>query len=274
MPSTNSPRTNVLGLLISASFAVTAVAQTEPNPNSKKTSKFVINEEVQAGDIRKRKFDPPRIIQVIRPQDGGNVDPNTLAERLYYMNKGRDVNINRGDILNVYRQRIIHPDIPKGIRIFIGTMTIIDSQAGSSVGVFSPNVTFDSSLIKFKVPLKNDLVVPRLNIDSGILFNPGQYALNTGAEVEFQKVADFIELFSPTKILVEGHTDSDGAEETNQTLSENRANIVSQYLIATYDFITFDMIESKGFGEKQPVAPNDTPENKKLNRRIQIVVWE
>ena len=72
---------------------------------------------------------------------------------------------------------------------------------------------------KFKVPLKNDFVVPRLIIDSGVLFNPGDAALNLGAAAEFQKVANFIQNFSPGKIIIEGHTDSDGDEERDSIVS-------------------------------------------------------
>ena len=50
--------------------------------------------------------------------------------------------------------------------------------------------------------------------------------------------------------------------------------MVKQYLVATYPFITPAMIESKGYGEQRPVVNNDTPENKALNRRIEVLVWE
>jgi outer membrane protein OmpA-like peptidoglycan-associated protein len=124
------------------------------------------------------------------------------------------------------------------------------------------------------VPLKNDFVVPRLIIDSGVLFNPGDAALNLGAAAEFQKVANFIQNFSPGKIIIEGHTDSDGDEDANQLLSNQRATAVVKFLIADYPFITAGMVEAKGYGETQPIVPNDTPENKKLNRRIEVIIWE
>ncbi len=78
----------------------------------------------------------------------------------------------------------------------------------------------------------------------------------------------------PGKIIVEGHTDSDGDAAANQTLSNKRANLVVKFLINTYPFITDGMIEARGYGENQPMVPNDTPENKKLNRRIEVIVWE
>ncbi len=220
----------------------------------------------------KRKYDPPRIIEILRTNDKGTEGQND--DLLYFISKGQEVNINRGDVLNVYREKRIHPSLPRTMRIFIGTITITESQNGSSMGSFAPGAKINLPIIKYKVPMKQDLVVPRLIIDSGVLFNPGDAALNPGVAAEFQKVADFIQNFSPNKIIIEGHTDSDGDEDPNQLLSDQRSEAVVLYLVNTYPFITTGMIESRGYGETQPIAPNDSPENKKLNRRIEVVIWE
>ncbi len=222
----------------------------------------------------KNKFDPPRILAVLRPNDTGELRSGDGDQRLYYIDKGQEVSINRGDILNVYREKKVHPALARGMRIFIGTITIIDSQNGSSMGTFAKGESIDLHIIKFKVPLKGDLVVPRLSIDSGVLFNPGDFSLAANAGAEFTKVAQFIENWSPGKIIIEGHTDSDGDDANNQTLSNKRANEVVKFLINTYPFITDGMLEARGYGEKQPIVPNDTPENKKLNRRIEVILWE
>ena len=229
---------------------------------------------IQAQDAAtpKRRFDPPRIIEILRTKDKGTDGQN--ENLLYFVNKGQEVNINRGDVLNVYREKRIHQSLPRTMRIFIGTLTITESQNGSSMGSFAAGAKINLPIIKYKVPMKKDLVVPRLIIDSGVLFNPGDAALNPGVAAEFQKVADFIQNFSPNKIIIEGHTDSDGDEDPNQLLSDQRSEAVVQYLVNTYPFITTGMIESRGYGETQPIAPNDSPENKKLNRRIEVVIWE
>ena len=87
-------------------------------------------------------------------------------------------------------------------------------------------------------------------------------------------MAEFVRAFNPSKLIVEGHTDSDGDEEQNQKLSEERAGVIKTYLINNYDEITPDMVQAQGYGETRPIVTNDTPENKALNRRIEIVVWE
>lgn len=226
----------------------------------------------QEANAPKKKFDPPRIIAVLRAPDTGAQTAG--SEAYYYIDKGQEANLNQGDILNVYREVRVAPNIPRPLRIFIGTMTIIQSQSGSCVGRFSPNANLDQPLIKFKTAMKGDIVVPRLIIDSGVLFDPGKAELKPGARQEFEKVANFVQNFSPNKIFIEGHTDSDGDDESNQLLSEKRAEVVRQYLINAYNFITPGMIEARGYGERQPIAANDTPENKALNRRIEVVVWE
>ena len=230
--------------------------------------------QAQPSVVVPRKFDPPRIIAVLRPNDVGNLDSEAKGERLYYINKGQDVTINRGDVLNVYREKKIYPAQPQAMRIFIGTMTIKESQIGSSMGHFTAGRKISLPLIKFKVPIKGDIVVPRLIIDSGVLFKPGEFSLSANAGDEFKKVADFIRNFSPNKLIIEGHTDADGDDAANQLLSEQRAEQVAKFLLEGYSFITPGMIEARGYGETQPIAPNDKPENKKLNRRIEAIIWE
>ena len=68
---------------------------------------------------------------------------------------------------------------------------------------------------------------------------------------------------------IEGHTDSDGDFDFNQTLSEERANTVLNQLMTMG--INKDRLASKGFGESQPINTNDTPEGKAKNRRVEFV---
>ena len=217
-------------------------------------------------------FDPPRILAILRPNEAPATAGTDVND--YFINRGQEVNIKRGDKLNVYRERRVHPSLPRSMRIFIGTLEIRESQNGSSMGRFEPSEKINLPIIKYKVPMKGDIVVPRLIIDSSVLFGAGDASLNPGAVGEFEKVSRFVRNFSPNKLVIEGHTDGDGDEDANMILSINRADAVVKYLIETYPFITSSMIEARGYGETQPITPNDTPENKKLNRRIEVVIWE
>ena len=220
-------------------------------------------------------FDPPRIIHILHTQDTGGLPDSLLDQRSYYINKGVEVNINRGDVLNVYREKRLSQAVQRPLRIFIGTMTMTDSYLGSALGRFDPSLeAMTRPLIRFKHPVKNDIVVPRLIIDSEVLFTPGSVELRKEAEAEFEKVADFVNNFSPSKLVIEGHTDSDGDTGFNQKLSEDRAKNVKLYLETKYDFITPAMIDAIGYGEERPIFPNDSEINKTFNRRIEVIVWE
>lgn len=83
-------------------------------------------------------------------------------------------------------------------------------------------------------------------------------------------VALVLREFPETLIEVTGHTDSTGSEEYNLQLSQQRANSVAQYLTA--QGIAPNRILAKGMGESMPIAPNDTPEGRAVNRRVEIQI--
>lgn len=235
---------------------------------------FVIAMSLSWAEPVVAQFEPPRILYVLNPPDTGVGPKGTLGDRRYYVDRGVEMSINKGNILNVYREKRLSPLVPP-IRMFIGTMEITDAKSGSSLGKFIPSeAAIAHPMIRHKIAMVSDLIVPRLVIDSGVLFDPGDAALKDGSKAEFDKVARFIKIFTPSKLVIEGHTDSDGEAEANQVLSEVRAKRVVDYLIAEFDFINAGMMESRGYGEDQPLVPNDTPENKQLNRRIEALIWE
>jgi outer membrane protein OmpA-like peptidoglycan-associated protein len=69
---------------------------------------------------------------------------------------------------------------------------------------------------------------------------------------------------------VEGHTDSTGSDELNQTLSEKRAGTVREYLVE--QGLLAANVTAKGFGKSMPVADNATAPGRQQNRRVEIVV--
>lgn len=83
-----------------------------------------------------------------------------------------------------------------------------------------------------------------------------------------RSVIDIVQRCPQLAVTIAGYTDSDGAAETNQILSDARARSVLDYLVA--NGIAPSRLRSTGYGEENPVAPNDTPANKSLNRRIEF----
>ena len=85
------------------------------------------------------------------------------------------------------------------------------------------------------------------------------------------KVMRALREFPNHKYLIAGHTDSQGNDAYNLNLSENRALAVKSYLEANMG-LPADQFESIGYGESRPIASNDSPDGRRLNRRIEIVI--
>jgi outer membrane protein OmpA-like peptidoglycan-associated protein len=105
---------------------------------------------------------------------------------------------------------------------------------------------------------------------SDVLFDFGKYTLRPEAREKLARVSGIILAHPGLKIDVEGHTDSVGSDEFNQKLSEQRAGAVRDYL--TTSGISTENVTSRGFGEAQPVASNDTSQGRQQNRRVELVV--
>jgi OOP family OmpA-OmpF porin len=115
-----------------------------------------------------------------------------------------------------------------------------------------------------------DQVVSALNL-SIINFASGKSDVPADAEPVLQKAAEVLKSQpDTTRIEVGGYTDSDGDDAANVKLSEARANSVMKELVKLG--VKAEMLSAKGYGEANPVAPNDTEDNKFRNRRIEYKV--
>jgi outer membrane protein OmpA-like peptidoglycan-associated protein len=110
-----------------------------------------------------------------------------------------------------------------------------------------------------------------ISFDSGILFGYDSSTLQPEAKANISKLADILKKYPDSNILITGHTDSDGSENYNQTLSEKRAQSVSDYTM--YKGIISSRLSTIGLGETEPVASNDTNDGKQLNRRVEIAIY-
>jgi OOP family OmpA-OmpF porin len=103
-----------------------------------------------------------------------------------------------------------------------------------------------------------------------ILFERGSANLEQASFATLSKLPGAIKACPQTIIQIEGHTDIEGTPEANRALSLKRARTVLNYLVGAG--VDVHQLESVGYGERRPVAPNDTGENKAKNRRIEFVV--
>jgi len=109
-----------------------------------------------------------------------------------------------------------------------------------------------------------------LTMPQDILFDVDSATVRSVLRDDLFKVADSLRRYPDTTVQVVGHTDSDGAASYNQRLSERRANAVADVLLD--GGVRGGRIRAFGEGEDQPVASNLTPEGKRQNRRVEIVI--
>jgi outer membrane protein OmpA-like peptidoglycan-associated protein len=105
---------------------------------------------------------------------------------------------------------------------------------------------------------------------SDVLFDTGKYSLKSGAREKLAKVAGILLAYPGLNIEVGGYTDNVGSDQMNQTLSENRAGSVRDYLVQ--QGVLTNSVSAKGFGNTSPVASNDNSGGRQQNRRVELVV--
>jgi outer membrane protein OmpA-like peptidoglycan-associated protein len=105
---------------------------------------------------------------------------------------------------------------------------------------------------------------------SDVLFDTGKYSLKPGAREKLAKVAGILVSYPGLNIEVGGYTDNVGGDAMNQTLSENRASSVRNYLVD--QGVATNSVTSKGFGNTLPVATNDNSAGRQQNRRVELLV--
>lgn len=106
----------------------------------------------------------------------------------------------------------------------------------------------------------------------GVTFDTNSDRLTANAKVILNQVADALNARADIKVEIGGHTDSVGADAYNQKLSERRARSVFDYLVARG--IDPSRMQSRGYGETQPVDTNETNEGREVNRRVELKVQE
>ncbi len=117
----------------------------------------------------------------------------------------------------------------------------------------------------------------RIDLAADVLFDFDKADILPKAEETLTKAATIVKERAKGTVRVEGHTDSKGGDAYNMRLSERRANSVRDWLRTKGGLASFNF-QTKGFGARQPVAPNqkpdgsDDPEGRQKNRRVEIVI--
>jgi OOP family OmpA-OmpF porin len=105
----------------------------------------------------------------------------------------------------------------------------------------------------------------------GLTFDSGKSEIRQASFNLLEKVEKAIDVFPRSELIIEGHTDSYGGDESNQALSQQRAESVQQYMINAMRIPSYRLIAT-GYGETNPVANNETESGRARNRRIDVVI--
>jgi outer membrane protein OmpA-like peptidoglycan-associated protein len=110
-----------------------------------------------------------------------------------------------------------------------------------------------------------------ITLSGSVLFASGKYVLLETAKTKLDQVAEALKAQGDDrKMIIEGHTDSQGSDAINVPLSLNRANAVREYLISRG--VDANKVTAVGIGSSRPLLDNGSAENRANNRRVEIVI--
>jgi len=106
---------------------------------------------------------------------------------------------------------------------------------------------------------------------SGLLFDFDSDRLRAESKKNLDNLASSLSDFGDSKLLLVGHTDSQGGDEYNINLSRRRADAVASYLESQR--VSVSRVQTSGRGESEPIASNDTDEGRQANRRVEVAFY-
>lgn len=110
-----------------------------------------------------------------------------------------------------------------------------------------------------------------ITFDSGLLFDVNSYQLRSNTRQNLEELARILNKYNDTEVLIQGHTDSTGSDDLNQSLSENRAKSVSNHLLLRG--VPSERLVPMGMGEAYPVADNNKESGRQANRRVEVAIF-
>jgi outer membrane protein OmpA-like peptidoglycan-associated protein len=184
--------------------------------------------------------------------------------------KGAVIGATGGAILGA----IIGNNVGKGGNGELGA--VIGGVVGGGAGILIGNkMDKQAQKIEEEIPgaqveRVDDGIVVTFDESSGVYFDTNKFNINSASQKTLNKLVGVFKEYPDTNILVVGHTDSQGAEDYNMTLSKNRANAVTNYL--SQNGISNRRLTTNWFGETQPMHDNTSAEGRAKNRRVNVAI--
>lgn len=137
---------------------------------------------------------------------------------------------------------------------------------GASCSSYVSNIKITSAA----PDIRNKLLTEGKLVTYGIYFDVNKDIVKPESYGTLKEISKILNEVPDVKVKIVGHTDADGQDATNLDLSKRRAASVKNELVKNFG-VNGDRLLTDGFGESQPIAPNDTPANKALNRRVEFI---
>ncbi len=164
------------------------------------------------------------------------------------------------------------------IRLYVDETKVFDLPKAMSKNYKFNMVRFDrgtAMFTNFRIATglpdtRNKLMTEGKLVTYGIYFDVNKDIVKPESYGTLKDIATVLNEVPDVKVKIVGHTDADGADASNLDLSKRRAASVKAELVKNFN-VNGDRLITDGAGESQPVAPNDTPVNKALNRRVEFI---
>lgn len=165
--------------------------------------------------------------------------------------------------LRLYQEQNKLIDLPKALPVECVKLDRIRFESGAAM--------VSNIRIAVGAPdMRNKLITEGKLVSYGIYFDVNKDVVKPESYGTLKEIAAILTENPGVRVKIVGYTDSDGADDANLDLSKRRGASVKNELVKTFG-IDASRLESDGAGETKPVAPNDTPANKALNRRVEFI---
>lgn len=258
------------------------------------------NNSLGKKDIFRLKLDQPKPVEVpastTSPIAGGETKPNDGKPTKTETTKSDPVVLVSGKVINAktgkvpVNTKIIYEDLTNGKELGVATpdpitgiykivlpygknygiMTKIEGYVGTS-----QNIDLTKLNGKYLEIEGKDMTVKPVEVGAkvemnNIFFEFGKAALKSESYPELNRIAEFFKTNKKIISEISGHTDNVGSDEVNNKLSQERADVVRNYLLT--QGVPAERISAKGYGKTRPKVNNDTPENQAINRRVEFEI--
>ncbi len=177
--------------------------------------------------------------------DGGNSKQRTTANTNKYGKASVQLQVGDDYVITVKSM----PENAQSSTLAIPTL----KEGESLTGAYKVNIVYEPSRT--------------INLDN-VQFDVAKATLRPSSYKDLQNLVEFMKSNMDYKVEIGGHTDSSGLEEKNVILSQQRADVIRDYLIK--NGIPAEHVIAKGYGSSQPISDNQSPEGKQKNRRIEV----